>query len=157
MKRPPHHRPAWRQRGVAALEMALMLPLMILMLAAPLFFGRVFYHYAVAQRAAHDAALYLATAPPIDMKTPAQAANVAALAAAIVAQEIAGLHPGPYAPVVNVQCDGGQCDGFSVPATVRILIRLDLFDEVFDGYTSYLTGDSGLPLTADVTLRYVGK
>ena len=157
MKRIPDARRARRQRGVAAVEMALMLSLMILMLAAPLFLGRVFYHYEVAQRAVHDAAVYLSTVPQIEMKTSAQAANEAALAAAIVAEEIAGLAPGPLAPVVAVQCDGSPCAGFSVPSTIRVVVLLDMFDEAFGPYTGFLTGDNGLALTADVTMRYVGK
>lgn len=156
MKRPAYSWPARRQRGVAAIEMAFMLPVMIAMLAAPLLFGRVFYNYEVTQRAAHDAAVYLSTVPLIEMKTPAQMSNEAALAAAIVAEETATLNPGSPL-LVSVQCDGGPCAWVTVPPTVRVLIRFGVTDNVFTPYTSFLYGDDGIALQADITMRYVGK
>ncbi|WP_169702038.1 TadE/TadG family type IV pilus assembly protein [Janibacter terrae] len=42
MARTGHSRPAWRQRGAAAVEMALVLPLLFLMIAGIVDFGRYF-------------------------------------------------------------------------------------------------------------------
>jgi Flp pilus assembly protein TadG len=157
MKRGTCHRHVRHQRGVAAVEVALILPLLLLMLAATLFLGRVFYNYEVAARAAHDAAGYLATVPQIEFRTPGQASNEAALALAIVTEEIAALNPGSTAPFASVQCDGLPCVGANVPATIRVSVQLTLTDEILTSLTYFLTGDNGIALVADVTMNYVGK
>jgi Flp pilus assembly protein TadG len=45
-----------RQRGVAAVEFAILVPLLLILLTAPLYIGRVLWHYTVIHKAAHDAA-----------------------------------------------------------------------------------------------------
>lgn len=152
-----NHMPARFQRGVAAVEVALILPLMLMMLAATLFVGRTFYHYETALKAAHDAALYFSTVPQIEMKTASQAANEVALVTAILNQEMADLYPSPNAPNITILCDGLYCSGFTVPSTIRIAVQLNVVDELFGAYTYPFAGDSGLTLIADVTMRYVGK
>lgn len=147
---------AVRQRGIAALEFALILPLMLVLLAFPLLFGRAFFHYAAAQQAARDAALYLSTVPRIALSTPARTSSELAVASSIATMELAELNPGPYAPSVSFYCDGSTCDGFSIPASIRVRVRVDLFDDIFHSFTSVATGDAGLLLTADMTMRYVG-
>lgn len=149
-----------RQKGVAALEMALVLPALVILLAVPLFLGRVFWHYTVAQKAAHDAARFLATASQVEMRTLGSGgteAAVAALARAIARAEAADLNPGLDSPViVDVQCDLGTC-GLGVPTTVRIWVRMQMKDDWFNGYTSTFTGGDGLMVQADVTMRYAGR
>ena len=158
MRRTPKYSLQRYLRGVAAIEMALILPVMVGMLAATLLMGRVFYHYEVALRAAHDAAVYFSAVPQIELKTVSQTANEVALVTAIVNQELADLPAGPDAPVVEVQCDGLGCAGFSLPSTIRVAVQLDIIDELFGAYTYSLVGDSGgIVLVADVTMRYVGK
>ena len=152
--------PSWsrpRQQGVAAIEVALLLPVLVVMLAMPLFWGRVFYQYEVAERAAHDAALYLSTVPLIEMKTISQTTNEPALAAAIVAAELAELKSNYIPPAVAIQCDSLPCESISVPSTIRVVIRLSILDEFFGPYNPFVTGDTGLALTAEVTMHYVGK
>ena len=146
-----------RQRGIAAVELAFILPVAVLLLAFPLYFGRVFWHYTVAQKAAQDAARYLASVPLIDMKDPLRVGHAVAVAQDIALAETAELNPGPYAPSITVLCDGLSCAGFSTPATVRVGIQLYMVDFFFYGVTSVLFGDGGLALTADVTVHYVGN
>jgi Flp pilus assembly protein TadG len=151
---------ARRERGGAAVEFALILPILVLVLALPLFFGRAFWHYSVAQRAAHDAARYLATVSQADMLTPAQGGGdtpAAVAARDIVATETAWLNPGPYAPEIYVQCDGLGCTGHKLPKKVRIAVRVYMYDEFFGQFTSGYTGTYGLELLADVTVPYAGN
>lgn len=145
------------ERGVAAVEFALILPIMVAVLAFSLFFGRVFWHYTAAQKAAHDAARYLSSVPMLDMRTPTRAGNVVQVAQAIADAETAGLNPGPYRPVITVLCDGLTCAGFTPPTTITVGVQLAMFDETFYLVTSQVLGDSPLPLTASVTMRYVGR
>lgn len=145
------------QRGAAHIELAFILPVMLLMLAFCLFFGRVSWHYTAAHKAAHDAVRYLSSVPARDMSTPARLAEVVQVAQAIAQAEIDGLNPGPYPPVVTILCDGLTCDGFSIPPTIMVGVRLAMFDQTLTAVTSPFLGTTPVPLTATVSMRYVGK
>lgn len=144
-----------RQRGIAAIELAVILPVVLIMLSVPLFFGRVFWHYTVAQKAAHDAARYLSGVSLAEMTAPGRIGKVIAVAQAIATAEMSDLNPGPYAPGVTIQCDGVSCFGFAPPSTVRVVVQMPIYDDIFPAFTSELVGAYGWLLTADVTMRYV--
>jgi Flp pilus assembly protein TadG len=149
-----------RQRGGAAVEFAILIPYMLLLLAAPLLFGRVFWHYTVAQKAAQDAVRFLASATPAEIRTPGSGgmeAPVAAVARAIVMAEIAELNPGPYSPGVDVLCDGRTCFGFQIPVQVTVGVTVPLYDDSFGGLTADFTGGSPLLLTPVASSDYVGN
>lgn len=138
-----------QQRGIAAIELAFLLPVFLALLTLPLYFGRVFWHYTVAQNAAQDAARYLSSVPQVEIKDPSQTSAVVAVASAIVTAETAQLNPGNYAPAVAISCNGGACAGFSIPVTVAVHIEL-LMDDVF-----FSTGLS-IPIAANAVYPYVG-
>lgn len=145
-------RGAWRQRGIAAVEMAMVMPVLVLLLVFPLYLGRVFWHYTAIQYAAQDAARYLSKAPASEMGNPTRGAAVAAVAEAIVAQELAELAPGSFPYGILVSCDGGPCLGFGTPTLVRVHITLFMEDIFFANYTQM-----NLQLAADVTYPYLGR
>ncbi len=59
-----------RQSGSVAVEAALVTTFILLPLFAfILFFGRYFWYYTAAQKAVHDATLYLASAPLVDVRS----------------------------------------------------------------------------------------
>ena len=147
-------------QGSVAVEFAFLLPVMIIMLAAPLLFGRVFWHYAVAQKAAQNAVRFLAAANPAEIRTPGAGgteAPIAAVARAIVMAEIAELHPGPYLPIVDVLCDGGTCTGFQIPARVTVRVSMPIYDEFFSEITSIFTGGDQILIRPVATTSYVGN
>lgn len=149
-----------RQRGSAAVELALILPVFVLLLVFAFYFGRVYWHYSVAQRAAHDAARYLATVSQADMLTPvAGGGDAAAVAVArdIVQAETQWLRPGPYPIEVYVDCDGYGCTGHTLPKKVRVALRMYMYDDFFSSYTSGFGGTSGLEVLADVKIPYAGN
>jgi Flp pilus assembly protein TadG len=147
-RRTPLQRRA-RQLGVAAVEFAVLLPLLIVLMTAPLFIGRVLWHYTVAQKAAHDAARYLATVPEAELRTPGMAPAAVAVARDIAAAELADLNLGPYPPGVTVLCDTAVCSGLALPTNVRVGIQVEMHDPF--GYA----GD-GMLMTVDVQMRYMG-
>lgn len=152
--------PKRRSRGSVAVEFAVLLPWILVMLAAPLLFGRVCWHYTVAQKAAQDAVRFLAAANPAEIKTPGAGgteAPIAAVARAIVMAEIAELSPGPYSPGVDVLCDGRTCFGFQIPANVTVGVTIPIYDEFLGPLTAEFTGGDQILLTPVATTNYVGN
>lgn len=144
-------------RGAAAVEMAILLPVMLLLLSFPLLFGRIFWHYAVIHSAAHDAALYLSTVPMAEMSSQTRGLRASDLAHDIVVGETAELAPGDDSAVsITVWCDDGTCD-FGAPTTVTVLVRVRMFDPFFGDVTSSVLGEEGLALRSKVVMRYVGQ
>ena len=146
------------QRGVAAVELAIILPILMMLLTVPFYFGRAFWHYTVAEKAAHDAARYLSSIPVTEMKSQARIAAIVDVARQIYDQEVAELNPGMFPPTPTITCGNFVCDGISVPDTVRVAVRMRVFDN-FAGTSNsdYKDEEGGIVLTADVTLPYVGK
>ena len=134
------------------MELALILPFFLILLTFPLFLGRAYWHYSVIERAARDAARYLSMIPLSEMKNPARAPTLAAVAGQIVNAEVAELAPGPAAIIVTVSCDTGQCAGYSVPLKVRVTVQVQVWVIFFSNLTSVV-----LPLTADVTYPYLAQ
>ncbi|MBY0556452.1 MAG: pilus assembly protein [Burkholderiaceae bacterium] len=148
------------QRGIAALEMVLVLPLLLLFLAAILFFGRYLSYYTTAQKAAHDAVRYLATVSQREMKTPSGAGGltpVARIAQMIGQQEMAGLHPGPSGADVWIDCTPQPCVGIFIPTKVRVVIQMQVTDELFAPFSGPFLGAGGMPLWVEVSMPYLGQ
>jgi Flp pilus assembly protein TadG len=159
MKKSLRH-PNRRVRGSVAIEFALLLPVMMLLLAAPLLFGRVFWHYTVAQKAAQDAVRFLASASAAEIRTSGAGgseAPVAAVARAIVQAEIAELNPGPTIPGVSVQCDGQLCYGGIIPTNVTVTVQIFVSDTVFSGFTDQFTGGGDIVINPVASTNYVGN
>lgn len=144
-----------RQRGVAAIEAAIVLPILVLFLTFPIFYARCYWHYTVAQKAAQDAARYLSSVPAQEMRSKKLAKAAAALALQIAQREIAELAPGTSIDDPQVYCDTSLCGTFpgTLPSTVRVLLSFGIVDKIF---VVVDTGRYGIQITADVTMRYVG-
>lgn len=146
------------QRGIAAVEFAVIAPILLVSLAFPLFFGRVFWHYTVAQKAAHNAAVYLASVPNLDMLDGKRQVGMMELARDMIDDGMVGFNPQGYdIPTVDISCDNRPCGNSVIPAAVRVIIRVRMNDDIFDAITWVVTGDDGLLITADVTMPYVGR
>jgi Flp pilus assembly protein TadG len=146
-----------RQRGAAAVELALIIPILLVLLSFPLFFARYFWHYTVAQKAAQDAARYLSTVSHVEMRVGKLAQAAAAVASDIATAELAELNPGPNPPQVVIQCGTVPClgvGGTALPQTVRVQVSMDMFDDIFGAVD---TGQYGMRISADVVMRYVGN
>lgn len=148
-----------KEEGSVAVEAALVLPILILFVAAPLFLARVFWYYSVAEKAAHDGARFLSQATRLEIQASAGGAapGIPALARAISDAELDGIRSVVSGASVDVQCDGIACDGLSVPQTVRVVVRIRVHDDILGIITDEFFGPNGLLLTADVTMRYAGN
>jgi Flp pilus assembly protein TadG len=144
------------ERGIQLVELAIVLPILMLMFAATAEFGRFFYEYTTLAKAARGGARYLVTAancPAID----AQAKNLV----------VYGNTDGTGDPVIsglttsNVQIirkdSNGNVQPAGVPQTVTIGITGFKYEPMF-GLGS-MTGSQSLNLNIDLaaaaTMRYL--
>lgn len=141
------------QRGVAAVEFAILLTLLTVLLAAPLFIGRVLWHYTVIEKAAHDAVRYLSTVPEAEMRTQSLAPLAADLAELIIQAELADLNTGSEPPLVTVKCNGNACGGNVAWSTVAVHIEAEMHDPFFG---NAFGGENGIVLSSDASMNYIG-
>lgn len=84
------------ERGAIAIEAAIVLPILLVIVGFPSLQLAFYYRqYSAVQKALHDATLYLSTAPRIEMITAGPDGNPAALTVAntIMAKELTGIVP----------------------------------------------------------------
>ena len=144
------------QRGAAAIELAFILPVLLLLIFLPLFIGRYFWHYTAAQKAAQDAARYLSTISAQELREDVLAEQAAAVARNIALAEIQELHAGPREPEIIIMCGEDPCIGtgdLPLPETVRVTVRLRYVDML--GLID--TGRYGITINAASVVNYVGN
>lgn len=95
-----------RQEGVAAIEFAILVPLMMLMVFGITEFGRAFYQYNTLAKSVRDGVRYLST------QAPGTGHDIAACLAVYGNQTCTGqvLVPGLSASMVSI-CDAINCPG----------------------------------------------
>ena len=145
-----------RQRGVAAVEFALLLPILVAFLTIGFFIASIFWHYTMAQKAAQDAARYLSTVPAAEMMNPAAARAAGELAQEIIRREIAEVSPASQIGSLETFCDTSNCGG-KPPGTIPTTVRVNFLVSMFDPNGVVDVGWYGLPITANYTMRYVGN
>jgi Flp pilus assembly protein TadG len=140
-----------KERGAQLVELAIVLPILILLFAATAEFGRYFYEYTTLSKAARVGARYLATAA-VKTAEDTKAKNI------VVFGNAAGTGPpiltGLSASNVTVTRSGGVA---SVPETVTVQITGFTHQTIFD--LGKITNISTLSLNIDVkpsvTMRYL--
>jgi Flp pilus assembly protein TadG len=143
-------RSARRTRGSVAVETAIILPIMALLISGLVWFAQVFWYYSVLQKAAYDAARLLSTATPVEITTlgPNNMAPIAQLVHAITTERTSVTDKVKEKLLIDVQCDFSTC-GLAVPSTVRVAIRMTMPFPIIE--------NNSLMLTSDVTMRYAGN
>lgn len=145
--------------GSIAIEMALILPLFLILLAGPLYLARAAWFYSVGQKAAHDATRYVATATQAEMRTGGggfNEARVPAIARWIAQQELGEIVPFTESIVITIQCDGSGC-GLLAPVRVGTAVQIGLHDNLLSGLTEQYLGSTDMALSSEVTMRYVDR
>jgi hypothetical protein len=145
------------QGGFAAVELAIMLPFMVAMLALALLAGRLLWHYTVAQKAAHDAARYLSTVPAHDIAS-SRVTDAQSVAQQILEEEMSELNPGELPRYTKIECMSpldatDACNGLTTPQKVSAAVTMRI-DDIFllDVILS-----QPIIITAKVTMPYVGQ
>jgi Flp pilus assembly protein TadG len=158
--RPPC-RAARRQRGVAAIELALILLFFMALLPFVLLFGRALQVYTALQKSAHDAARYMATVPLPLMARNATATQSVAFAQQMMLDAMADSWPQMEASRISVVCiyadDSYSCGTYATaPLQVHVKVAVDMPITFLPELTrKWLPQLAPIPLRANATLRYV--
>lgn len=155
MKRPNVYKRTGR--GIIAVELAFVLlfaaPLAILLLM----FGQACLSYNVLQKGAHDAARYLATLPPQEMRNATQVILAVDVARTMVRDAASNAQIGvlPTMQNITVLCDGANCDGSVLPNTILILVSVSPDDSFYFLVDNFIV-QSTMTLRARSAVRYGG-
>ncbi|MBD8655862.1 pilus assembly protein [Oxalobacteraceae sp. CFBP 13730] len=145
--------------GSVVVEMALILPLFLILLAGPLYMARAAWFYSVGQKAAHDATRYVATATQAELRTAGggfNEARVPAIARWIAQQELGELVPLTDGIAIGIQCDGEPCSALT-PTQVHTSVQVTLHDHLLGSLTMDYLGSTDMTMTSEVTMRYVAQ
>jgi Flp pilus assembly protein TadG len=146
------------ERGVQLAELAIVLPIFILLFAATAEFGRYFYEYTTLAKAARNGARYLVTAK-VDCDSGKDAKNL------VVYGNIAGtgspLLEGLETSQVTVTPNDGNCGPAGVPqgvpATVKVEITGFQHKSIFNlaGLLNNSAYSLNINVRPSVTMRYL--
>lgn len=156
-----------RQDGSVAVEAAVVISLVLVpLMAFILLFGRYFWYYTVAQKAVHDGALFMATAPLVDIRSFA----ASGLATTVINSETGDMDEGTHStlgsttecwyriPATSPFLQPFACNqGAAPPSMVRTSVVLAVSDPFFTPLTESLLGGAPLYITAQASVRYVGR
>ena len=107
MKRAHKARKRLYECGAIAVETAIVIPILLVFLGLPsVYLAFYFLQYTAAQKAVHDAALYLSTAPRVEMTTMGLNGTPAALTLAreIIEDEMDGVVPDGVPLEIGFSC-----------------------------------------------------
>lgn len=149
-----------RQRGVAAIELALIMLFFMALLPLVLLFGSALQAYTALQKGTHDAARYMATLPLVQMTSMTAAAQSSVFARQMVLDAMAETWPAMGVNQINLECvysdDVYACGNFpSKPLQVRVRVGVDMpVTFLPDLARKWLPQLYSIPLRANATLRY---
>jgi hypothetical protein len=159
-----------KESGSVAVEFAILLiTVLIPLLAGALFFGRFYWHYTVAEKAAQDAARFVATASPTELKVQCtilfyRDPCVVMAAMDLASTELRELNPGGAdLPSVDIRCDNIKCltnRGTGLPKSVSVRIDMTVDDPFLTGLASLFMGSDTpvtIPIVATARSHYVGN
>ncbi|MBI2307530.1 MAG: pilus assembly protein [Rhodocyclales bacterium] len=145
------------QSGVAAVELAFLLILLMLMAAGTFEFGRAFWYYNALAKATRDGARAMSVAPKATISSVAVGATQTLV---VDAANGANVDPLLITANVDVTCDGGACVDGTAPADVRVAITGYSIDiggifPFFNPSTAGVHSISGVSLTPHTVMRYM--
>jgi hypothetical protein len=144
-----------RQRGVAAIELALITVAVFWLLPFVFWFGRIFYEYNVLLKAGHQAARYMAALPAAEIGSfgASAAAMTTARQMVIDAGSGAGIDLSGIGGIIECAPDGCGTAG-EVPTTIRLHFKTTAVDNQFYYFTVPLLGDQNFTFSVDITEPY---
>lgn len=144
-------------RGIAAVELALILIFSVPLTSLLLMFGQACLSYTVLQKGVHDAARYMAALPAIEMRDDMKVGQAQIVARNMIVDAARAAHLGsvPTAQSVFFACDGVGCGNGTLPSLIFVYVKLTVNDPLFELANAYL-GQNGFTFKVSVTVRYGG-
>lgn len=142
------------EQGVQLVEVALVVPILLILLAATAEFGRYFYYYSTLSRATRTAVRYIATHPYLDNPSPndfkTQAKNLAVCGSPAPCGTNTEILPGLTTANFEITPASGN-----FPETVTVTVKDYNYQPIFD-LGSFVSGVSwtSVPVKASTTMRY---
>lgn len=145
------------ESGVAAVELAFLIVLLLLMAAGTFEFGRGFWYYNALAKATRDGARAMSMAPKATISSVAVGA---AQSLVVNAANGANVDPALVAANVDITCDGGACVDGTAPGDVSVAITGYSIDiggifPFFDPATYGVSSITGVNLAPHTTMRYM--
>lgn len=159
----PYRHSSRRARGSIAVECAIVVCIFVVIAATMLYIGRILWHYNVIEKAAHDAARFLASATPRETMTSGGGAEppIVNVAYRIVQAEVAELNPGSGVIIPDALCYNGaswsRCYGVEPVTRVRMRIYAEMADPFFSGLTWPMDVDGPIVLRSVMMTDHVGN
>lgn len=142
------------QKGVAAVEFALVIILLLIIVAGVIEFGRAFWYYNALTKATRDGARFMS-----EVSTEKIGDSLADAEDLVIAAANAANVPGFDRGNVEVTCDGAACANGTAPEVVRVEITdyevtiggwIPIFLPTGGGVTSFTS-----ELAPSTTMRYM--
>lgn len=145
-----------RERGVAAVEMTVVLFLGFMLLVAVVLLGRLTWHAIAMQKAVSNVGRIVSAMPVETLTTYGVAAPLQTLAVAQIqtAARSAGLDTRPSASMTAVQCAGLPCGDMQV-GTLRVSASIRFHDTIFGNDVSGLLPEEGIAVNPRYVQTYV--
>jgi Flp pilus assembly protein TadG len=146
------------QRGVAAVELAFILPILLIMLSGVIEYGRALWYYDALAKGARDAARYLSTRPADDLFAETSDTSTTRAIVANTAGQ-AGVTGFDRITHLSVSCAPTSCDSAASVTTVTVAISYPF--EVGGWISLFRPSSSDAPstftatLVPHVTMRYM--
>lgn len=143
-----------KQKGTAAVELAIICMMAITIIPFIFLFGRVFWHYNVLKQAAFDAARYVASAHA--SKMIANSADVTSKATALVADAVAVAGMDPGVDVMTLCLPTYICSQTS-GGTIKVVVAATLTDPGFAPFNAMFLDYEEFRITATAEVPYASR
>jgi len=147
------------QRGVAAIELAIGMVMILLITSGIVEFGRAFWYYNALDKATRDAARYLSAVPVVEMTDAVQAAAAITTAKNMVVEAVNDANVSPAITMTNVvvSCNAACGDDVKpVSVTVSITGFAILIGGLFPFVSGAANGNYGdIGLSPHTTMPYM--
>lgn len=150
---PPQQACFWRdERGVQLVEVAIVLPILLMLLAAAAEFGNYFYHYSTLSKATRAAARYISSTP-YTATSKTEAINFALCGSTATCAANTAILPGLTTSNFNITPTGGST---FFPTTVTVEVVNYNYQSLFN-LGNFASGGSwtSVPVRAKTTMRYM--
>ena len=145
-----------RERGVAAIEMTVVLFLGFALLVAVVLLGRLTWHAIAMQKAVSNVGRIVTAMPFETLTTYGVTTSLHTLASThvLTATRSAGLDTLPLSDMIAVQCDGLPCGDTQV-GVLRVAASIRFHDTIFGNDVSGLLPEQGLTVNPRYSQNYV--